>query len=261
MKIGISTGCLYPMLTEECVSVLTDEGFNLFEIFFNTFSELEDDYIDKLKYILDSHNAKAVSIHPFTSGYESYLLFSNYERRFRDGVNIYERYFNTAKRLGADKVILHGLRSDFKSSLSDNTYFERFEILSQRAKQYGISLLQENVNLFRSNSPSFIQNMSEAIPDSAEFVFDIKQALKAGINPYEMINSMGKRLKHIHINDFSTNNECVLPGEGCFNFERFFRSLKDIDYDGDIIIEVYRFSFDKINELKKSYDFLKQFCG
>lgn len=260
MNIGISTGCLYPMLTEECISVLTEEGFNLFEIFFNTFSELEDDYIDKIKYILDSHNAKVISVHPFTSGYESYLLFSNYERRFIDGVNLYERYFHTAKRLGADKVILHGLRSDFKSSLTDSTYFERFRILSQRAKQYGVELLQENVNLFRSNSPEFIKNMSKAIPDSAKFVFDIKQALKAEISPYEMIDAMGKRLRHIHINDFSSDNKCVLPGKGCFDFEGFFNCINSVGYDGDIIIEVYRFSFDKIPELRKSYDFLKQFC-
>ena len=260
MKIGISTGCLYPMLTEECISVLTQEGFNLFEIFFNTFSELEDDYTDKIKYILDSHNAKVISIHPFTSGYESYLLFSDYERRFFDGVNLYERYFHTAKRLGADKVILHGLRSDFKSSLPDSIYFERFRILSQRAKQYGVELLQENVNLFRSNNPSFITNMSNAIPDSAGFVFDIKQALKAEINPYEMISAMGKKLRHIHINDFSDDSKCVLPGKGCFDFESFFKCINSIDYDGDIIIETYRFSFDKISELKTSYNFLKQFC-
>lgn len=259
MKIGISTGCLYPMLTEECISVLTEEGFDLFEIFFNTFSELEDDYIDKIRYILDSHNAKVASIHPFTSGYESYLLFSDYERRFRDGVNLYERYFHTAKRLGAGKVILHGLRSDCKSSLSDSTYFERFDILSQRAKQYGVELLQENVNLFRSNNPQFIRNMSKAIPDSAGFVLDIKQALKAGITPYKLTDAMGERLKHIHINDFSCDNQCVLPGKGCYDFERFFEYLNSIDYDGDIIIEVYRFSFDKVSELKKSYDFLKKF--
>ena len=32
-----------------------------------------------------------------------------------------------------------------------------------------------------------------------------------------------------------------------------------INEDDDIIIEVYRFSFDKINELADSYEFLKKF--
>lgn len=259
MKIGISTGCLYPMLTEDCIKVLTECGFDSFEIFFNTFSELEDEYTDKLKYILDSHNAQVKSIHPFTSGYESFLLFSNYKRRFFDGVNMYEMYFRTAMRLGAKKVILHGLRADFKTSLSDEIYFERFKILSQRAKQYGIELLQENVNLFKSNNIEFIKNMSCAIPDNAAFVCDIKQANLGNINPEEMLCAMGKNLRHIHINDFSSDNRCVLPGKGCFDFKAFFNCLNSIGFDGDIIIETYRFSFNEISELADAYKFLNSF--
>lgn len=260
MNIGISTGCLYPMLTEECISALTEAGFDTFEIFFNTFSELEDDYIDKLNYTLKKHRACIKSIHPFTSGYESFLLFSNYERRFWDGVNMYEMYFRCAKRLGAKKVILHGLRSDVRYYFSDNTYFDRFLILSQRAEQYGVELLQENVNLFISNNPDFIRNMYEYIPENAKFVCDIKQANLGGIDPFEMANAMGKGLKHIHINDFSKDNRCMLPGKGCFDFRCFFDKIRSIGFDGDVIIEVYRSSFDTINELKISYNYLKSLC-
>lgn len=257
MNFGISTGCLYPMLTENCITELINIGFNSFEIFFNTFSELEYDYLDKLKFNLNKNNASVKSIHPFTSGYESYLLFSNYERRFIDGLHIYEMYFRAAKYLGAKKVILHGLYSDFKTSLSDKTYFDRFRILSECAGQYGIEFLQENVNLFRSNNIDFIKNMRNYIFENAKFVLDIKQANLGGISPVDMLNAIGSSLRHIHISDFSANNKCLLPGQGCFNYEEFFEKLKKIGFDDDIIIEVYRFSFDKIEELKKSLDFLK----
>ena len=40
MSIGISTACLYPMYTEQALEILLDQGFRLFEIFFNTISEL-----------------------------------------------------------------------------------------------------------------------------------------------------------------------------------------------------------------------------
>lgn len=260
MKIGISTGCLYPMLTEDCITALTAVGFDSFEIFFNTFSELENDYLDKLKFALDKHNAQVKSIHPFTSSYESFLLFSDYERRFMDGVNMYEMYFRSAKRLGAKKVVLHGLRADFKSNMPDKTYFNRFRILSERAKEYGIELLQENVNFFKSNDIDFICNMKRYIPDNARFVCDIKQANLGGINPLEMVQAMGSGLRHIHINDFSKDNRCVLPGQGCFDFKTFFNGVRKSGFDGDVIIEVYRFSFNKIDELKNSYNYLKSFC-
>ena len=73
MDIGISTGCLYPMLTEDCLKTLCEIGFRHFEIFFNTFSELETEYLDDILKIISPYNAKIKSIHPFTSGFESYL--------------------------------------------------------------------------------------------------------------------------------------------------------------------------------------------
>ena len=54
MDIGISTGCLYPMLTEDCIKALCDIGFRNFEIFFNTFSELETDCLDNMLKIISN---------------------------------------------------------------------------------------------------------------------------------------------------------------------------------------------------------------
>lgn len=260
MNIGISTGCLYPMLTEDCIKTLAQSGFDTVEIFFNTFSELEYDYIGRIKNILDAYGTKVKSIHPFTSAFESFLLFSNYERRFFDGVNMYEMYFRTAQRLGAEKVVLHGLTTMYPSSLSDSEYFRRFEIMQKRAECYGVKLLQENVNLFRSNDINFIERMIAEIPESAGFVCDIKQAKRGGTEPADMIKTMGKYLRHIHINDFSKDNQCVLPGKGCFDFGKFFEEVRNTGYDGDVIIEVYRFSFGELEELKESFRFLNSFC-
>lgn len=260
MNIGISTGCLYPTLTEDCLKILCNIGFRSFEIFFNTFSELEPDYLDSLKAILSPYHAEVKSIHPFTSGFESYLLFSNYERRFSDGVKLYETYFKTAQYIGASKVVLHGLTTAYPSSLTNHEYCRRFQILQECANQYGVRLLQENVNLFRSNHIDFIQEMIRTIPDSADFVCDIKQAKRGGISPDDMIQTMGSHLRHIHINDFSPDGKCVLPGKGCFDFARFFETVKNTNFDGDVMIEVYRSSFDKISELKEAQIFLQQFC-
>ncbi len=260
MKIGVSTGCLYPMLTEDGIRTLCELGFDRFEIFFNTFSELENDYLDQLKSILHRFHAKVTSIHPFTSSYESFLLFSAYERRFIDGVRLYEKYYRTAHYLGADKVVLHGLRKDFSYSMKNDEYFRRFDILQKCAGDYGVTLLQENVNQFVANDQVFIRQMKEAIPDSSAFVCDTKQSNLGGIRPADMVRTMGSRLRHIHISDFTFENKCVLPGKGIFDFEDFFSVVKETGFDGDVIIEVYRFSFDKIGELKQAYDFLKPFC-
>lgn len=39
---------------------------------------------------------------------EPFLFFSNYERRFYDTVDFYEKFYRGAQILGAKKLILHG---------------------------------------------------------------------------------------------------------------------------------------------------------
>lgn len=252
MKTGISTGCLYPELTENSIKILTCMGFDRFEIFFNSFSELEPDYLDRLRYYLDSHSARVVSVHPFVSSFESFLLFSAYERRFIDGAAFYEMFYRAASRIGADKVVLHGLNTSYASSLSDKEYFRRYGIMQENALKYGVELLQENVNIFRSSRPEFISGMKEALPGKAAFVLDVKQALRAGVDPLSMADAMGDRLRHVHISDRNSEGMCVLPFAGNFDLNGFISGLAHRGYDGDLIIEVYRTGFDTLPQLMDS---------
>ena len=261
MKTGISTGCLYPMLTEQAIETLLSLGFDTLEIFFNSFSELEADNLDRLRYMLDRKGAKAVSLHPFTSSFESFLLFSAYERRFLDGVGFYEMYFRAAQRLGADKIILHGLNTDYAPTLSDSEYYRRFAVLQERAHKYGVTVLQENVSRFRSRDTNFIRRMAQEIPDPAAFVCDVKQAVRIGTDPKEMALAMASRLRHVHISDVGSQGECVLPGQGVFDTEGFLRCLYETGYNGNIMIEVYRFSYKDTAELCAAREYLDGLIG
>lgn len=250
---------MYPMLTEQSLDCLLSLGFDLFEIFFNSFSELEDDYLDRLRYKLECAGARVASLHPFTSSFESFLLFSDYERRFLDGIGFYERYFRTAQRLGARMVVLHGLNTTYRSSLSNQEYFRRFSVLQERADRYGVELLQENVANFRSRDPEFLASMRESIPQSAAFVCDIKQALRSGCDPLEILRSMGSKLRHVHISGSTPELQCVLPGCGNYDLAPLFDYLLHSGYSGDIIIEVYRFSFGQPAELQQARRFLQPY--
>ena len=80
MKIGISLACFYPMHPEDTVERVSKLGFDTAELFINTFSELDDGYIDTFKKLCDNNNINIYSIHPFTSALENYLFFSPYDR-------------------------------------------------------------------------------------------------------------------------------------------------------------------------------------
>lgn len=249
MQVGISTACLYPMELEQSLSTLLSMDFRLFEVFLNTFSELSPVYLKELKKHADAYGARIKSVHPFTSGYEGFLLFSEYERRFRDSLEFYKQYFEAANLLGAEIVVLHGQRDYQYSKLTKEDYFERYAALYALGKSYGVTLAQENVNQFRSETPTFISQMRSYLRDTCAFVCDIKQAVRAGQDPYAVCAAMGERLIHIHINDNTPQSDCLLPGCGAMDYDRFRRLVADFGYQGDLIIEVYRSNFKNLQEI------------
>lgn len=257
MQFGISTACLYPELTENSLDLLQKLGFNCFEIFLNSFSELQDSYISDIKSRLSLNNGRVVSVHPFMSGDEPFLLFSDYYRRFLDTVEYYCNFFKCCSSLGAEYVIIHGDRKTAENGISDEEYFERFAILSQKAQKFGVTLLQENVYAFRSQRISFIKKMKSYLGSTAKFNFDLKQAVRAGENPFEMCSAMGKNLYNIHINDNDSKNDCLLPGEGTFNYKKLFGLLNDVKYNKACIIEVYSRNFKNTSQLVNAYNFIK----
>ena len=260
MKVGISSACLYPADTIESLSALLENDVKHFEIFFNTISEIDGEYFSRIVSLLNEHHASVKSIHPFTSGYESYLLFTDYERRYRDTLLFYRKYFECAARLGAEIVVIHGDKKTAATGISDECYFEKFAELASIGKEYGITVAQENVNAFRSQNPNFVRKMREHLGNEVSFVLDIKQAVRAGNDPFDMCLAMGDRLSHVHINDNNGQSDCMLPFGGSTDYSRLFNILKENNYGGDMIIEVYRKNFGGISELIASYRKLKLFC-
>lgn len=259
MKAGISTACLYPMLLEESFSTLLNLGFREFEVFINTFSEMKPDFVRALRNKVYNSGSHVQSVHPFTSGYESFLLFSDYERRFLDGLEFYKRYLEVCNLLGANILVLHGKRADYHSYENETQYFERYSILYQLGKKYGVTVAQENVNQFLSDEPEFILNMKQFCGKDCAFVFDIKQAVRGGQDPFKLCSAMGDRIVHIHMNDNKPGSDCLLPGNGTMNYTDFIRMLKGFHYDGDLIIEVYRRNFKKADDLLQAKRVVEKF--
>lgn len=256
MRAGISTACLYPQETENALETLIKQGFSHFEIFLNTISEITPAYIKKLCRMLKEHNASVKSVHPFTSGYEPYLIFTDYERRYRDSLDFYERYFDAAAQMGAELLVIHGDRKTPENGISNAAYFEKFGELSLRGERYGITVVQENVNLFRSQHPVFLKEMRAYLGERAKFVFDVKQAVRSGNDPFAVCSAMGEGLVHVHINDNLPGQDCLLPGKGKMDYHALLRLLNKNGCRGDLIIEVYQNNFRSLSELLEAKAFL-----
>ncbi|MDD6175489.1 MAG: sugar phosphate isomerase/epimerase [Firmicutes bacterium] len=254
MQIGVSTACLYPETTEQALDDLLRLGFRQFEFFFNSASELKPPYLREIERRMAVCGARAVSLHPFSSGIESTLFFSAYERRFADSVELYKPYFEAAAQIGAPLLVLHG---DKAQAVSEQESFERFARLAEEALRFGVTLAQENVRSRRSASPDVIARMRSFLGERAAFVLDLKQAVLAGEDPLAMCRAMGSGLRHLHLNDFSEKNACLLPGQGTMEFGALFRLLQEQHFSGTAVIEVYRENFGQQEELSCAREWLE----
>lgn len=262
MNFGISSACFYPMDLLKSIKLLAENNIHTMEIFTNTLSELSDSFAKDIKKIIDPENIEITSIHPFTSGYEHILLFSDYYKRFEDTVEFYKKYFNFAAQLGAKLIVLHGdRRFPAMGGISDEEYFLRYYKLSQTAKVMGVTVAQENVNMFRSQNPEFLRSMREYLGENVDFVLDVKQAVRSKNDPYEICKAMGDRIIHLHINDNDSDNDCLLPGKGTMNYEKLFRIMRQQGFSGKAVIEVYRKNFERIEDIVKSCNYLNTNFG
>ena len=241
MKIGISTACLYPMHTEEAFEIIASRGVELTEIFFNANCELQPWFIDELCNIKSRYGINVSSIHPTMSLAESFMLFSNYDRRFDEGMDSFKRYGEIAATLGAKYVILHGGKPN--NAIDNREYFDRFAKVGEFVRQNGAVLLQENVVNFRAGNIDTLKNMSDYLGSSAQFCLDVKQSIRGGYSPYDVLHLLGPKIKHLHLSDSNQTHDCLLAGDGDFDFKKFIATARQCGYEGDAVIEVYRDCF------------------
>ena len=258
MDIGLSSACFYPLETEKSIVRAGETGVKTIEIFMNADSEFEPAFVKNMADICKSYGMRVSSVHTMGSFTESYHLFSSYKRRYFEAKDTsFKRHFDVMHTLGAKHLVLHGIKKP--GSISDEEYFDRFGELISMGKSEDLLVCQENVVHYRSESPDFLSRMGEYIGDDFNMVFDIKQSIRTGINPYEFAEKLHKYIRHIHISDHNDEFDCIVPCKnGVFDFKKFFDMMKSLNYSGDYIVELYENGFENdkeltfaVNELKK----------
>ncbi|MDR2932317.1 MAG: sugar phosphate isomerase/epimerase [Oscillospiraceae bacterium] len=181
------------------------------------------------------------------------VFFSDYERRFHEGREFYKKYYAACNQLGADIVVFHGAFSTYSGSMEQ--YFERLGLLIQDAKEQGVDLCHENVSRCVSRTPAFFEDLIKAIPE-ARFVFDVKQAVRAGEDVMNFAKILGKRVRHIHLSDHDDSNSCLVPSRGTFNIPEFLIAMKESGAVSGAVVEVYSQNYRDNVELYIGYQHL-----
>lgn len=254
MQVGISTASFYPLLLEEGISLAAQLGFHKLELFLNSESEYAPAFCEERRRQMDDLGVQAQSVHPFTSSIEGHLLFSDYPRRTKDALDQYRYYMEAAVRLGARYFTFHGetLRArGLPPSNPDAMRFDTYAALCEIGEEFGVVFTQENVSWCRSSDPAFLRLLYENVPN-LRFTLDTKQALRAGHSWRDYVDTIGDRIVNLHISDYNSETDCLLPGRGILQVEELLQRMMQCGYAGDAMVEVYRTAYQGPEELRES---------
>lgn len=259
MECGISTASLFSRYdVEDAISVIAGMGARVAEIFLNTHSEYDPEFIDILRERVRASDIRVRSVHAMSTQFEP-QLFSIHARQRKDAVRTFEQVLDGAKKLGAEIYVMHGPMH--MSGVVKNVEMERIGPivydLAEMAADYGVTLTWENVSWCLFCHPDFAPRILDASKsDKLRFTLDLKQAERSGYSPFEFLDRMGEKVANVHICDFRHEERLkfCMPGQGEFDFKYLRDRLIGYGYDGPMLIEVYSDLYQKDSELRTCFD-------
>lgn len=254
MKVGISTASLFLRKNNEEALPLFDRwGVPCAEVFLTSFCEYAPAFARTLA--AAKGGVEIHSVHVLNTQYEP-QLYAEHPRVLEDANGWLGEVLASANILGARNYTFHGI-ARLKRTFREN--WQRFSAITaqiyETCRAAGVRLCYENVEWALYNRPGLFALLKKDCPDLGG-VLDIKQARITGYDWREYLADMGESLATVHVSDVTAEGKMCLPGQGVFDFAELFARLRDIGFDGAVLIENYARDYDEPDELRRSFEYL-----
>ena len=258
MQAGISTASLFLRRdNKQALELFEQMGIAVAEVFLTTFSEYDSSFVSTF----DRGRVAINSIHVLNTQFEP-QLFAAHEKVKTDAYFWLNRALSAAQTMGAKYYTFHGTaRYKLASRNPENDNFSKlrsdFFQIAQTCQRYGVTLCLENVEWATYNRVGVFEQIAPYVP-SLKGVLDIKQARLSGYDYHQYLQEMGEKIAYVHVSDVDEQGKMCLPGKGIFDFSQLISRLKDVGFDGALLIEAYEKDYQNEQELKESYNFLSE---
>ena len=242
--------------TEDQAALLRTFPVEVCEIFLETHSE----YSAAFGALVSERLAglPCLSVHPKGTQFEQ-DLFGRSVRQVQDALKTFRGVCEAGQALGARYYVFHGpfavsgrLRPGGVHDLRG-----RMESLREIADGHGLELLWENVSWCALQQPEDAREITSLFPDMG-FVLDVKQAMRAGVEPTDMLEAMGHRICHVHALDRDAAGRLCLPGEGITDWRALAGALRAKGYDGAVMLEPYEWMSRDHDAIRRSLGHLRE---
>ncbi len=257
ITVGVSTASLFKRsYNEDSVHILNGEGIDVCEVFLGTYREYKPSFAELLKERKDKLSVH--SVHTLNTHFEPQLFSAN-PRALEDAYFILDDVLASAKILGANYYTFHGVARIKKKIAYDNyaAIGKKFADLTEYCQKREVAVALENVEWAYYNHPGFFSGVKQYAP-LLKGTLDIKQARDSGEGYMPFLKEMGSNVVTVHVSDINEDGRLCLPGAGVTDFEELIRALMEEGVTAPLLIEVYKENYSKIEELTRSYNYLKE---
>ncbi len=172
-----------------------------------------------------------------------YPLIANDAKIAKQGEDALKKMIDAAHSLGADTVLV--ITGVLEADMDYQQSFEKAQAALGRLGQYakgGVQLGVENVWNNMLYSPLEMNRFVDELGmDNVGIYFDIANARRFGY-PEQWIRTLGRRIKKLHLKDYRMSidniNGFTNLLDGDVNYPAVIQSLRDIGYDGDLVVEL-----------------------
>ncbi|MFN8590705.1 MAG: DUF309 domain-containing protein [Thermomicrobiales bacterium] len=243
LRLGLSTGALYPMPTEDVPDAAARAGLFDLEIMLQTPGEYGAGFIHELA---SRSRTAGCRIHAVHLWQELHPLLSPYARRAREGRMLFGRAIEGAVELGAKVVVWHGpKRAEVRGPDDQARMLDAIADRGSACAAAGVKLAIENVSWCAVASVRDVLALAANVQDfdpRAErigFAFDPFQADEAGANPFMVLAAMQGRVFDVHLSDrreHDSGNRHLPPGAGDLPWPALLRAISGA-YSGPLMLE------------------------
>lgn len=243
LRLGLSTGALYPMATEDVPDAAAKAGLFDLEIMLQTPGEYGAGFIRELAQRCRAAGCRVHAVHLWQ---DLHPLLSPYARRAREGQTLFARAIDATNELGGKVIVWHGPKRGVLRTSDDHARF--LDAVADRGSACataGVRLAIENVSWCALASVrdvlAFASNIKDFDPRAERigFAFDPFQAEEAGANPFMVLAAMEGRVFDVHLSDrleSDPGNRHLPPGEGDLPWPALLRAIAG-SYSGPLMLE------------------------
>ena len=243
LRLGLSTGALYPTPTEDVPDAAARAGLFDLEIMLQTPGEYGAGFIRELSSRCRNAGSRVHAVHLWQ---ELHPLLSPYTRRAREGRTLFARAIDGAAQLGAKVIVWHGpKRTEMRTPSAYPHFVDAAVDHGGACAGAGLRLAIENVSWCALATVrdilAFSASLKELDPraERVGFAFDPFQADEAGANPFMVLAAMDNRVFDVHLSDRRENDpetRHLSPGEGDLPWPALLRAISGA-YSGPLMLE------------------------